>query len=179
MTGVSALPLFPTLVQPKKLLLHFRFIAQSFVATLSAYLFDTAIGGNFDPFLAQLESSSLAATASSTSISAASTTSRSGGSERHGFSDVFELATAHSDLLDRILAACLLRSSQKLPGELLRQSLELVLEFCVIVGELSRGRLKEYEAASMVEEVFDKFKAKMATFVSPLCFSGLKVGLDD
>ncbi|RXW25020.1 hypothetical protein EST38_g783 [Candolleomyces aberdarensis] len=168
MTGVSAQPLFPTLAQPRKLLLHFRFIAQSFVATLSAYVFDTAIGGNFDPFLAQLESSSLAASAHGTSTSAASTTSKVGSSGPHEFSDVFELATAHSDLLDRILTACLLRSSQKLPGELLRQSLELVLEFCVVIGELSRGRLKEYEAGPMIEEVFLKLKAKMATFMKVL-----------
>lgn len=168
MTGVSAQPLFPTLDQSRKLLLHFRFIAQSFVSTLSAYVFDTAIRGNFDPFLNQLESSSFSRTASgATSLSASSSTNpRTSSSEPNGFSDVFELATAHSDLLDRILTACLLRSSQKLPGELLRQSLELVLEFCVVVGELKRGRLREYEAASLIEEVLTKFKAKMASFVS-------------
>lgn len=156
MTNDISNPPFPTLAKPRKMVLHFRFIAQSFITTLSSYVFDTAIGGNFDPFLAQL-SSSMSSVRPEAPSSAARLTR---------FTDVFELAAAHSILLDRIMTACLLRSGQKVVADLLGQALELVLEFCVIVGELQRERLKEYEAEEMVEGVYVKFRAKMATFVS-------------
>lgn len=159
MTRPSSDPLFQTLSQSQKLLLHFRFIAQSFVATLSSYVFDTAIGGNFDPFLEQLSSSS----------SYESNSAQAPSDPRPPrFSDVFELEAAHSMVLDRILTAILLRSGQKAVGDLLRQALELVLEFCVIAGELQRERLKEYEAAVMMEDVYGKFKEKMSRFVKVL-----------
>ncbi|TFK44260.1 gamma-tubulin complex, DGRIP91/SPC98 component protein [Crucibulum laeve] len=144
-------PLFPTLAASNKLLMHFRFIAQSFVTNLSEYVFDTAIGGNFDPFILRLRPNNSAENPTAP-----------------GFSDVFELASQHSALLDDILSACLLRSGQRGVGELLRQSLELVLEFCVIVAELHRGRLEEYQAAPMIEEIFQKFKKRMGTLMKVL-----------
>lgn len=99
--------LFPTLTPSRKLLLHFRFIAQTFVSSLSGYVFDTAIGGNFDPFLARL----------SGNPSGPDSPNVNG----LGFSDVFELAQRHSALLDDVLSACLLRSGQRGVGDLLRQ----------------------------------------------------------
>lgn len=142
--------LFPTLTPSRKLLLHFRFIAQIFVSSLSGYVFDTAIGGNFDPFLERL-------------------LDKSSGSDLCNdlrVSDVFELAQRHSALLDDILTACMLRSGQRGIRDLLRQCLELVLEFTVVIGELHRGRLQEYEAAPMVEELFRNFTLKATTLVS-------------
>ena len=148
--------LFPTLTKSRKLLLHFRFISQAFVSSLSGYIFDTAICGNFDPFLARLSCGGSAGLPSSSSNNSDRT---------FEFSDVFQLAQCHSALLDDILNACLLRSGQKGVGELLRHSLELVLEFTVVVGELHRGRLEEYQAAPLIEDLFQKFRTKMATFV--------------
>jgi hypothetical protein len=136
--------LFPTLTQSRKLLLHFRFLAQSFVASLSGYIFDTAIGGNFDPFLARLSAEN---------------------EKAHGFSDVFEVAERHSALLDDILSACLLRSGQRGIGDVLRHCLELVLEFTIVVGELHRERVQEYQAASMIEDIFKRFCKKMIILV--------------
>jgi hypothetical protein len=144
-------PFFQTLTASRKLLLHFRFVAQSFVSSLESYLFDIAIRGNFDPFIARLSPETLD---SSTSVGKDS-----------GFSDVFELARGHSVLLDDILSACLLRSGQRGVGDLLRNSLELVLEFCVACGELHRGRLEEYQAAGLIEDIFRKFRTKMTTLV--------------
>jgi hypothetical protein len=137
-------PIFPTLAQSRKLFLHFRFLAQNFVSALSGYVFDTVIGGNFDPFLVELSSER---------------------QEHRRFSDVFELAKKHSDLLDDILSACLMRSGQRAAGDLLRQATEIVLEFAVIIAELRRGRLQEYEAAPLVEDSFTKFRNKMAALV--------------
>lgn len=149
--------LFPTLTQSRKLLLHFRFIAQAFVSSLSGYVFDTAIGGNFDPFLARL------CTDTTTTMSTFETYNDS--NNDGGFSDVFELAQRHSALVDDILSACLLRSGQRGVGDLLRHSLELVLEFTIVVGELHRERIQEYQAAPLIQELFKKFCLKMTTLV--------------
>lgn len=149
MTRCTTIPIFQTLATARKLTLHFRFVAQSFVTAISGYVFDTVIGGNFGPFLAELVQDH-----------------REDKARRHGrFSDVFELAKRHSDLLDDILSACLIRSGQRAAGDLLRQTTETVLEFAVVIGELRRGRLQEYEAAPMVEDLFAKFRGEMTTLV--------------
>ena len=158
MTRTTSKPLFATLAKPQKRLLHFRFVAQSFVSTLSAYVFDTAIGGNFDPFIARL---SVPTPGGGAAAAAASVLK-----EGMGFSDVFSLAKSHSELLDDVLTACLLRSSQRAVGEVLRQSLELVLEFTIVAGEVYRGRMEEHEAAVAMEDVERRFLAKMGVFVS-------------
>ncbi|TFK25244.1 hypothetical protein FA15DRAFT_703942 [Coprinopsis marcescibilis] len=152
-------PLFQSLPETRKLFLHFRFVAQSFVASLAAYVFDTAIGGNFDPFLARLEASAKSNSSTQQTNAAAS---------NPGFTDVFELATAHSALLDDILSACLLRTGQKGVSELLRSSLEIVLQFCVNVGELHRKRMEEYRAAPIIEDLFMQFRNKMGTLAKVL-----------
>ncbi|KAJ7772683.1 gamma-tubulin complex, DGRIP91/SPC98 component protein [Mycena maculata] len=144
----AARPLFPTLTPSNKLLLHLRFIAHSFVASLSEYVFDTAIGGNFDPFLARLTEPAEGQTPA--------------------FSDVFALARAHSALMDDVLSACLLRSGQKGAGDLLRQALELVLEFAVLVGDLKTGWLQEYQAAPLLADLAHRFRAKMAALSKTL-----------
>ncbi|KAG2032451.1 Spc98 family-domain-containing protein [Suillus americanus] len=136
---------FPTLSQSRKLLTHFRFVAHSFVTTLSAYIFDVAIGGNFDAFLARV---------------AAGTSSE--------FADVFSVTEAHSAVLNDILSACLMRSAQRAAGDLLRGSLELILEFCVMIGDLNDGRLQEYQASSALDVLFAAFREKMSTLIKVL-----------
>jgi len=78
---------------------------------------------------------------------------------------VFALADAHSVMLDSILSACLLRSGQKAVGDLLRGVLELVLELGILAGDLKRGRLEEYEAAPLLEDLYATFRGKMSTLV--------------
>lgn len=143
-------PLFPTFAHSNKLLLHLRFLAHAFVGTLSGYVFDTAIGGNVDPFLARLVPTD---------------------AQRPAFSDVFALAKAHSALMDDVLSACLLRSGQRAAGDLLRQALELVLELAVLVGDLKTGRLQEYQAAPLLDDLAPRFHAKMAALVCCVSFS--------
>ncbi|GBE81235.1 hypothetical protein SCP_0309620 [Sparassis crispa] len=144
MTRKPTEPLFPTLTPTNKLLLHFRFVAHAFVTSLSSYVFDTAIGGNFDMFLSQLSHTA------------------------HGFVDVFALADRHSRVLDDILGACLLRSGQKSVGDLLRGCMELVLDLGILAGERARGRLEEYEAAPLLEDLWASFSGKMMTLVKVL-----------
>ncbi|PPR01645.1 hypothetical protein CVT24_001621 [Panaeolus cyanescens] len=142
--------LFPTLTKSRRLLLHFRFIAHTFVESLSGYVFDTVIRGNFDPFLARLEQPP--------DVS----------SQDASFTDVFHLSRCHSAVLNDMLNACLLRTGQKNVGDLLRQCLEIVLELTIVIGELHRDRLKEYQAATFIEDLFSKFRGRMATLVRVL-----------
>ncbi|GLB36953.1 putative spindle pole body component [Lyophyllum shimeji] len=146
MTRDTSNPIFPTLVSSRQLLLHFRFVAHSLISSLSSYVFDTAIRGNFDPFLARLSSSS----------------------DQGSFSDVFALAKSHSAVLDDILTACLLRSGQRAVGTLLKSVMDLVLEFAVVVGERWRGRMEEYQAAPALEDVAKKFFGKMGMLMKVL-----------
>lgn len=153
MTSNAARPLFPTLTSSNKLLLHFRFIAHSFVTSLSSYVFDMAIGGNFDAFLERLSNQRPHAP----SLESDGKTS---------FTDVFALADAHSAMLDCILSACLLRSGQKAVGDLLREVLELVLKLSMLTGELARGMLEEYEADTLLKDMYITFQNKLSTLVS-------------
>lgn len=68
-------------------------------------------------------------------------------------------------MLDDILSACLLRSGQKAVGDVLRTCLELVLELAVLAGDRYRGRLEEYQAALLLEDLWEKFRKKMLTLV--------------
>ncbi|KAH7888788.1 Spc98 family-domain-containing protein [Phlebopus sp. FC_14] len=146
----SSNPLFPTFPSSNQLLLHFRFVAQSFISTVSAHVYETAIKGNFDVFLSRIAACR-----------------ESFGPVRE-FRDVFALAERHSSVLDDILTACLLRSSQRTAGDLLRRALELILEFCVLVGDLRDGRLEEYQAHSELKVLHAAFRKKVSTLVKAL-----------
>lgn len=139
-------PLFDTLAKTNALFLHFRFMAHTFVAQLCSYVYDTAIRGHFDAFLHKLSA-------------------LNGGHNEYRFSDIFELAQHHSDVLDNILIACLLRSGQKAAGDALRMCLETVMELGVLAGELSRGRIEEYQAKSRLEELYSAFKRRVSRLV--------------
>jgi hypothetical protein len=41
-----------------------------------------------------------------------------------------------------------------------------VLEFTIVVGELQRGRIEEYQASMMIEELWRRFGVKMTMLVS-------------
>ncbi|RPD78227.1 hypothetical protein L226DRAFT_558242 [Lentinus tigrinus ALCF2SS1-7] len=165
LTRKASAPLFPTLTPSNKLLLHFRFIAHSFVMTLSSYVYDVAIGSNIDGFLDRLTAASTADTGSGL---AASHSSDHSAQDPVAFADVFSLADFHSRVLDDILSSCLLRSGQKAIGDILRGCMELVLELGVLAGEIKDGNVEEYEAAPMLEELWGRFRAKMTTFVKVL-----------
>lgn len=147
MTRDASSPLFPTLTPSNKLLLHFRFVAHAFVTSLSSYVYDSAIGNTFDDFL-----------------------SRASSKDKRGrdpnFADIFSVTDYHSRVLDDILSACLLRSGQKATGDILRTCLELVLELCILAGDLKQGNLQEYEVAPLLEELWKTFRTKMIALVS-------------
>ena len=138
--------------ETQTLVLHFRFSAQAFLTAFSAYVADTAIRGNVDPFIARVRYAEIAAASRS--------------DEHIGpFADVYALMQRHSRVLDSVLAACLLRGAQRAVGDILRALLEVILEFSVLVGnaykfETSGIRsqvFNEERAAQRVEALFAKF----------------------
>jgi hypothetical protein len=133
-------PLFPTFTAANNLLLGFRFSAQSFVSVIASYVPDVAVRGNVDPFLARLTPGT--------------------------FADVFELADAYSNMMDDVLSACLLRSSQRTAGDALRGCMELALDLCVLAGDRRRARVEEYAAMPLLENLYASFVEKMNTLVS-------------
>ncbi|KAH9994981.1 Spc98 family-domain-containing protein [Russula compacta] len=135
-------PIFPTLTSANNTLLWFRFSAQSFISAIASHVPDVAVRGNVDPFLARLVPGT--------------------------FTDVFELADAHSDMLDDVLTACLLRSSQRTAGDALRGCMELALDLCVLAGDRRRGRIEEYAAAPLLENLHASFAEKMNILVTAL-----------
>ncbi|KIP06600.1 hypothetical protein PHLGIDRAFT_514697 [Phlebiopsis gigantea 11061_1 CR5-6] len=143
--GSASAPLFETLTASRQLFLYFRFIASSFVSALSSYVYDIAIGDKFDSFLNSL----------------ASPLEREPGNTLPVFSDVFALAEYHSNVMDDVLSACLLRSNQKAVGDLLRGALEIILEFGILMSDLRSGRMREYEAAAPLEGLFFAYRCKM------------------
>ena len=134
-------PLFPTLISANNTLLRFRFSAHSVISAIASHVPDVAVRGNVDPFLARLSTPGT-------------------------FMDVFELANAHSDMMDDVLSACLLRSSQRTAGDALRGCMELALELCVLAGDRRRGRIEEYAAMPRLEQLYASFVEKMNTLVS-------------
>ncbi|KAL5522043.1 hypothetical protein ACEPAF_1899 [Sanghuangporus sanghuang] len=135
----------------QNLVLHFRFAAQAFLTAFSAYVADTAIRGNIDPFIACVRYAEVAATSPSEYIGP--------------FADVYALMQRHSRVLDSVLAACLLRGAQRAIGDILRTLLEVILGFSVLVGNAYRvevsgirnGAFDEERAARRVEALFAKF----------------------
>ena len=138
--------LFNTLTKSNTLFMHFRFLAHTFVSQLCSYVYDTAIRRHFDSLLLEISATR-------------------GTHNGQRFSDVFELARYHSDVLDNILIACLLRSGQKAAGDALRMCLETVMELGILAGELSRGRVEEHQAKSTLEELYSAFKRRVSRLV--------------
>ena len=151
----SKQPVFETFAASRKLFMYFRFVAHTFVTALSSYVYDTAIGGTFDAFLASLSAVDQDPSAPPSRVP----------------SDVFALAERHSAMLDDILSACLLRGSQKSVGDVLRAVLDLILQFGLLMADLHAGKLQEYEAVEPLEELFGAFRRKMIALVSVICTS--------
>ena len=84
---------------------------------------------------------------------------------------MFALAERHSEVLDDILGACLLRSSQKAAGEVLRGILDTVLKFGILMSDLAAHRVQEYEAAAPLEDLYELFRRRCIALVSSVFFN--------
>jgi Gamma tubulin complex component C-terminal len=120
-----------------------------------AYVFDSVIGGNFDTYLQRI--SELRDTIAADGLAEYS---------EDELTSVFALRDSHSELLDRILRGCLLRTVQRVAGDALRELLELILRFGVLVTNLRRGAIREAHGAEQLSELYIMFQTQMLFFVS-------------
>jgi hypothetical protein len=157
-------PLFPTLNKTNDLFLHLRFICQSFVTTLSSYIFDSAIRTHFDPFLEDVRGH--AKLLKSSPHQASSQTQRERSTR---FADVFGLAEYHANVLDNILFDCLLRSEQNVARTLIQRCLELVLDLGLLGCRVRSEELEEYQAMPELERIYNDFTRLRARLVSHSC----------
>lgn len=169
LTRPKSIHVFETLPETQQLVLHFRFMAQSFVSVLSAYIADTAVRGNVDAFAVRLQAAEAAIL-----IDASPDVDSAPHSHITLFTDVYSLMQRHSRTLDAVLAACLLRGQQHALRDIVRSLLETVLEFANLVGNAHRAmvdpvagkKFDEVSAATRVEALFAKFRKTREVLVS-------------
>ena len=169
LTRPKSIHVFETLPETQQLVLHFRFMAQSFVSVLSAYIADTAVRGNVDAFAVRLQAAEAAIL-----IDASLDVDSAPQSHLTLFTDVYSLMQRHSRTLDSVLAACLLRGAQHALRDIVRSLLETVLEFANLVGNAHRAMVDpiagkafdEPSAATRVEALFAKFRKTREVLVS-------------
>jgi len=149
-------PVFQYAPQAQELLVRLRFQIQAFVTSFVTYVFDSAIGGNFDPYMRRI---------AELRGDVADENPAPGDSE-HEITDVFSLEESHSNLLDRILSGCLLRTAQRVAGDALRNLLELALQFGILVTNIRRGVVREADGAEELQELHKVFQKQMLAFVS-------------
>ncbi|KAL8942767.1 MAG: hypothetical protein Q9216_001452 [Gyalolechia sp. 2 TL-2023] len=83
---------------------------------------------------------------------------------------VHRLRALHEEVLDRILAACLLRKRQELVMRLLEEILGLVLEFAAAVrdgGDSAPGRgAMDRKGENRVDKLYEAFRKKVRVFIA-------------
>lgn len=176
LTRPKSILVFETLPETQTLVLHFRFMAQSFVSVLSAYIADTAVRGNVDAFAVRLQAAETAIHADSSSLNIAVDADGARVNHYHLtlFTDVYALMQRHSETLDAVLAACLLRGAQHALRDIIRSLLETILEFANLVGNAHRAmvdpvagrQFDELSAALRIEALFAKFRKAREVLVS-------------
>lgn len=138
--------LFPTQPHSFRLLCRFRFKTQTFLSSLIAYIFDTAIGANWKSFTARLldlqQSLLFAPTADEDS---------------QEVQDVFSLLNYHSAVLDKILEECLLKARHRSVAKVLNGCLEIILQLGKLVGERTSNIITELDASAKLVVLFHSF----------------------
>ncbi|KAL8829655.1 MAG: hypothetical protein Q9170_006073 [Blastenia crenularia] len=80
---------------------------------------------------------------------------------------VHQLRSLHEEVLDQILAACLLRKRQELVSRLLEEILGLILEFAKVVRDGSDGSAREGGKGEVdVARLYEIFRRKVRVFIT-------------
>jgi len=156
--------LFATDPSARVLLSRFSFQIQAFITAFSNYVYDIAIGRPFDHFLSSLERLRLHVLEASEGSSQGINTAL----------DVFALAQIHSDVMDSILASCLLRSKQGAVSEALCDAMRVILHFGRLVVRTALKEVPEIQASEEMEDLHQNFERCIGRFVRPpliLCTS--------
>lgn len=153
-TFKSTNPAFTYAPKAQEMLLSLRFQIQAFVTAFVTYAFDSVIGAEFDAYLQRISE-----------LRSAVVVDLAGSSEDE-IPNIFVLRDTHSELLDRILRGCLLRTAQRQAGDALREMLELILRFGTLITNLQRGVIKEADGVEDLVELYATFQTQMFFFVS-------------
>jgi len=130
---------------------------------LSLYVSHTAIGGNIDAFLARVAAAESQAQSHFNDVTH--------DIDHMGpmiFEDVHALSQAHSKTLNDVLSACLQRASQHAYGDLLKSCLEVLLEFCNLIGDLVSRKIEESEAEVKLGALWERWKGKVSVLTKAL-----------
>ncbi|KZT55876.1 hypothetical protein CALCODRAFT_484411 [Calocera cornea HHB12733] len=142
--------LFPASAQHTRLLYRTRFLAQSFVASLVDYLFDTAIRSPWDAFSTRL------------------TQVRESNARDPELQDVFAVAAYHDAVMDSILEGCMLRSHQaKLAGRL-KACLRTILLLGQLVLDRRRGTISEEHGRERLGMLADEISTDIQKLIELL-----------
>lgn len=79
--------------------------------------------------------------------------------------DVFSVLGLHSDVLELILEACLLKARHRAAGSSLRSCLQTILLFCRLIQHLENDKIDEVVAVKTLEELHVKFTASVLSVV--------------
>jgi hypothetical protein len=161
--------LFPDKPQAKALLRRFRFLSHTFVSSLITYVFDTAIGVQFDRFMERFGDIIQRHVASNHERVTSSTDGVQGEyvgiNDAEPVADIFEVMNDHSKTLDKILGGCILRTQQRAISEVQEYVLSLILQLGSLVRDLKRGALHQDDAEAQLQKLFYNFERRMITFV--------------
>lgn len=119
------------------------------------------MSGNIDAFLARV-----AAAESQSRLHSETEVSHNEHREPLIFEDVHALSQAHSKTLNDVLSACLQRASQQAYGDLLKSCLDVLLEFCTLIGDLVSRRIDETEAETKLRVLWERWRSKVSVLVS-------------
>ncbi|PVF92172.1 hypothetical protein CPB86DRAFT_791428 [Serendipita vermifera] len=164
--------IFPEKPQARALLRRFRFLSHVFVSSLITYVFDTAIGVQFDRFMEKFEDIIQRHVASIheriANLDDNSPSKFMGVSDAEPVADIFEVMNDHSKILDKILGGCILRTQQRAISDVQEDILSIVLRLGSLVRDLRRGALHQDDAETQLQKLFYNFERRMITFVSDL-----------
>ncbi|KDQ15335.1 hypothetical protein BOTBODRAFT_131086 [Botryobasidium botryosum FD-172 SS1] len=152
----SANVLFPAYPHCFTMLCHFRFRAQSFLSNFIAYIFDIAIGVNWNSFITRLRNLQESSNADSIVDNV------------REVQDVFSLVNYHSAVLDKMLEACVLKTRHKAVANVLTKCLEIILQLGKLVGERTSSAISELEGSKRLQALFQSFEKNAVLFLEYL-----------
>lgn len=156
-------------IHSTKLLERFSRQIQSFTNSLIGYVFDSAINSHWKTFTSRLQS--LKSEYSSTGLRRSQTAHSdedTEGEDEQELHDVFSILDYHTDVLDKILTACLLKARLNSANAALRRPLNTVLALARLVKDLNEGRRSAEKAASMLVDLHRHWNASLKNLVSTL-----------
>ncbi|KAG8998356.1 hypothetical protein FRB94_006929 [Tulasnella sp. JGI-2019a] len=148
----------------------FCFEVHHFVTSLTTYVFDSAIASHWKPFLNRMRAiHRRLAPVVAKNNKAYDNTEWTTDEFADGFDDVFSISSQHSDALDKILTACLLKSRHRAAGAAVKKPLQLILDLADVLTEAMSPDGSIIDAAEIrLVELYGAWDASMRHLVKVL-----------